>query len=43
MTKALLNGKSQNYHLIANEEFYTSLTSKLITHFIDGFTLGKKS
>ena len=33
----------KNYHLNANEDFFISLTSKLITYFIDGFTLGMKS
>ena len=42
-TNALSNGKSQKYHLIANEAFFISLTSKLVTYFIDGCTLGKKS
>jgi hypothetical protein len=42
MTKALSNGKSQNYHLNANDEFFTSLTSKFITYFIVSFTLGIK-
>ena len=31
------------YHLNVNEEIFISLTSKLITNFIDGFTLGIKS
>ena len=43
MTIAFSNCKSQNYHLNANEEFYRSLTSKLITYFIDGFTSGMES
>ena len=30
----------KNYHLNANEEYFISLTSKLITHFIDSFTSG---
>lgn len=42
MAKALLNGKSQNYHLIDTEDFFTSFTSKLITYFINSFTSGKK-
>ena len=29
---------SQEYHLLANEDLYIFLTSKLITSFIDGFT-----
>lgn len=32
-----------NYHLTANEEFFISLTSKLITYFIDSCTLEMKS
>ena len=32
-----------NYNLNANEDFVIILTSKLITCFIDGFTLGMKS
>jgi hypothetical protein len=34
MTKSISNGK---YHLIANEESFLCLTSKLITWFIDSF------
>jgi hypothetical protein len=44
MTKALSNGKSQNYHVIANEDFFTSLTFKLIfTCFINSFSSRKKA
>jgi hypothetical protein len=43
MRKTLSNRKSQNYSLTANEDFVMFLTSKLITCFIDGFTLGMKS
>jgi hypothetical protein len=32
-----------NYHLTSNEEFFISLTSKLVTYFIDSCTLGMKS
>ena len=41
MMKVLSNGKSQKYHFIVNEDLSISLFSKLITYFIDGFTLGK--
>ena len=43
MKKALANGKLQKYHLNANEECFISLSSKLITYFINNFTLGMKS
>ena len=43
MEKALSNGKPQIYHLIGIEGIFISLTSKLSTYFIDGFTLGKES
>ena len=43
MRRALSNGKSQNYNLGANEGFVMFLTSKLITSFVDGFTLGMQS
>ena len=33
----------KNYNLKANEDFVMFMTSKLITCFIDGFTLGMKS
>ena len=33
----------KKYHLNANEEYFISLTSILITYFIDGFTSGMKS
>jgi hypothetical protein len=33
----------KNYNLNANEDFVIFLTSKLITCFIDNFTLGMKS
>ena len=43
MAKALSNGKSQNDHLLVNEDVFTSLTSNLITYFVEGLILGKKS
>ena len=43
MTKTLSMVSHKNYNLNANEGFVIFLTSKLITCFIDGFTLKMKS
>src|ERR1700738_2481662 len=43
MTKSLSIVSEKNYNLNANEDFVIFLTSKLITCFIDGFTLKMKS
>ena len=43
MTKTLSMVSHKNYNLSANEDFVIFLTSKLITCFIDGFTLKMKS
>ena len=43
MTKTLSMVIHKNYNLNANEGFVIFLTSKLITCFIDGFTLKMKS
>ena len=43
MTKTLSMVSHKNYNLSANEGFVIFLTSKLITCFIDGFTLKMKS
>ena len=43
MTKTLLMASHENYNLGAREGFVMLLTSKLITCFIDGFTLRMKS
>ena len=43
MTKTLSMVGHRNYNLRANEGFLICLTSKLITFFIDGFTLKMKS
>ena len=43
MTKTLSMASHKNYNLSASEGFVICLTSKLITCFIDGFTLIVKS
>ena len=43
MTKTLSLVSHKNYNLNANEGFVILLTSKLITCFVDGFTLETKS
>ena len=43
MTKTLSMVSHKNYNLSANEGFVIFLTSKLITCFIDDFTLKMKS
>ena len=43
MTKSLSIVTDKNYNLNGNEDFVIFLTSKLITCFIDGFTLKMKS
>src|ERR1700737_3644089 len=43
MTKSLSIVSAKNYNLSGNEDFVIFLTSKLITCFIDGFTLKMKS
>ena len=43
MTKSLSIVSDKNYNLNGNEDFVIFLTSKLITCFIDGFTLKMKS
>ena len=43
MTKTISMVSHKNHNLDANEGFIIFLTSKLITHFIDGFTLKLKS
>ena len=43
MTKSLSIVSEKNYNLSGNEDFVIFLTSKLITCFIDGFTLKMKS
>ena len=43
MTKTLLMVSYKNYNPNANEGFVIFLTSKLITCFVDGFTLKMKS
>ena len=43
MTKTLSLVSHKNYNLSANEGFVMFLTSKLITSFIDGFNLKRKS
>ena len=43
MTKTLYMVSYKNYNLSTNEDFILFLTSKLITCFIVGFTLKRKS
>src|ERR1700738_3562495 len=43
ITKSLSIVSDKNYNLSGNEDFVIFLTSKLITCFIDGFTLKMKS
>ena len=43
MAKTLSMVSHKNYNLNANKSFVLFLTSKLITSFIDGFTLKTKS
>ena len=43
MTKTISMLSHKNHNLDANEGFMTFLTSKLIIHFIDNFTLKLKS
>jgi hypothetical protein len=43
MTKTLSMVSHKSYNLIANEGFVMFLTSKLITCFIDGLSLKRKS
>ena len=43
MTKSLSSGKLQLNNFNANEDFVMFIASKLITYFIDGFTLRIKS
>ena len=43
MTKTLSKVSHKNYNLNANESFVMFFPSKLITSFIDGFTLKMKS
>ena len=43
MKKTFSMVSHKNYNLSANEDFVKKITSKLITCFIDGFTLKMKS